>query len=140
MSVSVAVWQPNKDVVVSETTVYELIRKWRIARLNRDQDLLDYPRINILHPEHGIGQGDENEVDTDVELIQRMVEGLPRDVRQVFEAFHLGVIRGEYCRQMPHARRWALLGIDRSTYRSRERTARQRLRRDLLTFFGGALP
>lgn len=125
--------------IVSETTVHELIRKWRVARLNRDQDLLDYPRINILHPEHGIGQGDDNAIDTDVDLVQRLVERMPRDTRLIFEAFHLGIIRGQFCRQMPHARRWLSLGIDRDTYRSRERKARELLRRDLLTFFGDSL-
>jgi len=133
----VALWQ--QDVIVSDTTVNELIRKWRTARLSRDQDLLDYPSINILHPEHGIGQG-EDEHDPDVDTFQRLVDRLPPDIKAVFEAFHLRIIGGFYCRMMPHKQRARLLGIDHDLYRIRERSARDILRRELLTFFGSPLP
>ena len=120
--------------MISETTYNELLRKWRYARLNRDQGLLDYPSINILHPEHGVG-GEEPDDDIDIDTFQGCVDRLPKEIKSVFEAFHLGIIRGEYCRHMPHKVRWLILGIDGKTYKSRQLTAREAIRKNLLNFF-----
>jgi DNA-directed RNA polymerase specialized sigma24 family protein len=112
----------------------DLLRKWRRARLNRGQNVLGYPKTNILHPEHGIGDEDPPN-DPDVEVFQRMVERLTPELRAAFEAFHLGILHGTYCRSAPHRMRAFILGVDKKTYRTREKVAREKIKRDLLTVF-----
>ena len=119
--------------MISETAFRELLRKWRHARLNHDQGELDYPSINILHPEHGIS-GEVSEHDPDVELFQRVVEYLSPELRAVFEAYHLAIIRGCSCKGTPHKLRSAMLRMDPQAYRMREQSAAEIIRRELLTF------
>lgn len=109
-----------------------MLRKWRQARLNRGQGALGYPTTNILHPQHGICD-DGEQGDPDVELFQRVVDRLTPELRAAFEAFHLGILHGSYCRQAPHRMRAFVLGVDKKTYRTRERVARDKIRHDLLT-------
>lgn len=124
--------------MISESTYRELLRKWKHARLNRDQGTLGYPRINILHPEHGIHRqsgigGGEIEHDPDVEMFQRCVDSLLPELRVVFEAFHLGVVHGAYCRRIPHRTRAHRLRVGELLYNKRERAATEIIRNQLLT-------
>lgn len=109
---------------LSAQVVDSMIRAWRRARLDKDALGLGYPRTNVLHPTHGIGVGrglpPVGEM-TDAERVQKLVEQMPPEMRGSFEAFHLGVIRGESCREWDHHCRWLILGISRSTYYARVR-------------------
>lgn len=125
--------------MISESTYRELLRKWKRARLNRDQSALGYPTINILHPEHGSyrhGKGIQYvdlELDPDVEAFQRCVDALLPELRVVFEAFHLGVIHGTWVRKMPHRTRAHRLRIGELLYNKRRRAASEVIRGHLLT-------
>lgn len=125
--------------MISETTYRELLRKWKRARLNRDQGSLGYPTVNILHPEHGSYQKGEGipyldlEADPDVEMFQGCVDALLPELRVVFEAFHLGVIHGTYLRKTPHRARAHRLRIGEMLYKQREKNATEVIRAELLT-------
>ena len=119
--------------MISETTTNEMIRVWRRARLSRDNGHLGYPKINILHPKHGVGDDDEPEENRDVEIIQSIVENMPDEIRFSFEAFHLWIIRNQFCRKRPHKWRWLVLGIDKIRYESRRLAGHQIIRECLLT-------
>lgn len=107
---------------VSPSVVDAMIRSWKLARLAKDAGKLGYPRINILHPEHGVGEEDDTPDDTDAEIVQRIVEGMPGEIRRVFEAAHLAIINGDSCRGKPHKWRALALGIQQEgIYWARER-------------------
>ena len=118
--------------MISESTANEMIRVWRRARLSRDCGRLDYPKINILHPQHGVGD-DEPEENRDAEIVQSIVEKMPDEIRVSFEAVNLGIIRGEFCRKKPHKWRWLVLGIDKIRYESRCLAGYLIIRKGLLT-------
>lgn len=128
--------------MISESSYRELLRKWKRARMDRDQTALGYPAINVLHPEHGSfrpGQGltyVDTEFDPDVEAFQRCVEFLIPELRRVFEAFHLGIVHGAYVRDMPHKTRAHRLRIGELLYKQRERAAGDRIKIRLLTMLG----
>lgn len=125
--------------MISETTYREMLRKWKRARLNRDQGGLGYPAVNILHPEHGSYQkGDgityvDFELDPDIDAFQECVDGLVPELRLVYEAFHLGAINGHYLRKAPHRDRAHRLRIGEMLYKQRERYATNFIREELLT-------
>ena len=120
--------------MISDSTFRALLRKWKHARLTRDEGTLGYPTINILHPEHGVAEG-ELEYDRDVDVFQSCVDRLLPELRAVFEAFHLGVVHGVYCRQIPHRVRCHRLRIGEPLYKTRERSASEIIRSQLLTDF-----
>jgi hypothetical protein len=127
--------------MISETTYRELLRKWKRARLNRDQGSLGFPTVNILHPEHGSYQkGDgipyvDFEFDPDIDAFQQCVDALAPELRSVFEAFHLGVIHGTYLRKTPHRARAHRLRVGEMLYKKRQRAATENIRHQLLTIF-----
>lgn len=116
--------------LISESSVNDLIRTWRRARLTCDESELGYPTTSVLHPKHGISEPPPMDT-ADVDLVQRVVESLPGPVRAVFEAFHLGIIRDQHCRKMPHRWRWLVLGLDQQRYYARERLARREIQESL---------
>jgi len=68
---------------------------------------------------------------TDAERVQKCVERLADEIRAVFEAYHIGLIRGDMClevvkgrrRTMTHKKRALLLGISERSYYTRLRFA-----------------
>ena len=106
---------------VSASVVDDMIAAWRRARLSCDHGRLDYPRINILHPEHGVGEESDEIIDDTADTVQAIVDDMPEGVKTAFLAFHLGIIRNEYCRDKPHKWRSLVLGISHDVYESRER-------------------
>ncbi len=121
--------------MISETATNDMIRAWKRARLSRDCSQLDYPKINILHPKHGIGE-DEVIEDSDAEFVQGIVDRMPGEIRSSFEAFHLGVINGEFCRRRSHKWRCWVLGIDKKQYKSRRLAGHRIIGEYLLTASG----
>lgn len=125
--------------MISDSAYRDLLRKWKRARLNRDQGSLGYPTVNILHPEHGSYQKGQvfadNEFDPDVEVFQQCVDALLPELKVVFEAFHLGVIHGSYVRRIPHRTRAHRLRVGEMLYKKRERAATEIIRHQLLTIF-----
>lgn len=119
--------------MISESSVNAFIRVWRIARMSSAGGHLGFPKVNILHVKHGLGE-DETEDSTDAELVQSIVEQMPAEIRSAFEAYHLGIIRGENCRDKPHKWRWLVLGIDEKRYKAREYAGRNLIRNHLLTY------
>lgn len=111
---------------ISETAVNYFIRVWRIARTTKGADGLSYPTVNILHPEFGIGSPGNilSQAIHDAERVQSIVEKMPKETRSAFEAYHLGVIRGDSCRDMDHKARWIILAISKSTYFRRVKKGR----------------
>lgn len=69
--------------------------------------------------------------ESDAEIVQRWVQRMPEELRTVFEAYHLGLIRGERCLKHPHRARAAILGVGKSTYYERCRAAHSFLRMNL---------
>ena len=57
--------------------------------------------------------------EADAERVQKVVEQMPGEMRTVFEAYYLAIIRGVVCRRWPHAARAATLGIPKATYFTR---------------------
>lgn len=120
-------------IMLSDLALDAFIRSWRRARLARDVGHLGYPTVNILHPKHGVGDDDEPE-DDDAEVVQRYVESMPTEIRVVFEARYLGIIRGDFCRNKPHQWRCLVLGLDKSTYWSRVDSGRNMLKKGLTDY------
>ena len=118
---------------VSKTVVNAMVRSWRIARLSADTGGLGYPRVNILIRAL-MGRGGrifqaDDEL-TDADIVQKIVKVMPYEMQSVFEAYHLGLIRGERCAG-PHEERANLLGITKSVYFKRLPNATQFLARHL---------
>lgn len=103
---------------ISETAADAMIRVWKLARLSKDDGGLYYPSINILHPKHGIGGSGDLPTQglTDAERIQSVVNRMADEIRAAFEAYHLGLIRGQSARGWPHKARALTLGVPASTY------------------------
>lgn len=126
------------DVSVSDSVVNTYIAIWRRARLSTGS-AGGWPPNSILGRivemgpyaastrGRGIHIPPNNQRDEDAEFIQRLVEEMLDGVRTSFEAFHVGVIRGESCRGLPHKARALTLGIDRSTYYDRVEAGRRYL-------------
>lgn len=114
--------------IVSESVVIEMIRHWKAARLSSGVEALDFPTENILSK---AGKGrvrsrppvGEDDI-TDADIIQRIVQEMPYELRSVFEAYHLRLIREQRCRDdLPHKARALILGIDERKYRRRRKAA-----------------
>lgn len=82
------------------------------------------------HASHVETESDEM---TDAERVQALVNQMPPQYQTVFEAYHLGIIRGESCRGKPHKVRAILLGIAEKTYYRRLKWGRNYIRDWLLT-------
>lgn len=114
---------------VAPTVVDAMIRTWRLARLSSDSGALGLARdtiVKLAADPSGTRPGrtgTEAAADklTDAERVQAIVDRMPEQYRDTFEAYHLGIIRGESCRALPHAARAPTLGISRKTYYRRER-------------------
>ena len=98
-----------------------MIKAWKIARLSSGEHVLGYPRTNVLHPTHGVGvaaRAPELGL-TDAQKVQEVVDLMHEAMRSAFEAYHLGIIRGDNARMLPQRARAVILGIPWSTYRAR---------------------
>ena len=115
-------------------TADAMIRCWRIARLSSDTGNLGYPKINILARCHLYG-GRIGTVYTssflpmqaqeDADRVQDIVKQMSEEMRAVFEARHLALIKGSKYRQIPHVERARALDISKSTYWRRVDAATQ---------------
>lgn len=120
--------------MLSDTAVWAMIRKWRLARLFALGNILGFASENILEK---AGKGDRgfpelpDGVLTEAERVQKVVERMPAEMRSAFEARELGIIRGERDKRMPHKARALILGISYETYRIRNNAAHEFLRREL---------
>ena len=109
--------------MIGDTSVAEMIRAWKRARLSSDEHLLGYPSISII-AKFGLARSGrpaplpEGER-TDPEIIQGIVDIMPIEMRFCFEAFHLKLIKGTRCRALPHRARAYALGVSERTYRRR---------------------
>lgn len=132
---------PMENGCLSRSVVDAMIRVWRIARLSTDSECLSYPSISILGRcveqggTDGFYQGYRGSVPTsqgitDAERVQSIVDRMPDEMREVFEAYHLGIIRSQKW-QKPHRERAIKLGIPWTTYRYR-RDAGYKFVQDLL--------
>ncbi len=109
--------------MLSESATNRMIRSWRRARLSSGVAALGYPTENILEK---AGKGrvtaytplPDGEM-TDAEMVQDVVDRMSGEIRAVFEAFHLMLIRGDRCRELPHKARALALAISEKTYRTR---------------------
>ncbi len=114
-------------VAASESVVDAMISRWRKARLSKGEGALGFPTENVISK---AGKGrvlrpppmSDAEL-TDAEVIQTIVNEMPYEPRSVFEAYYLGMIRGQRCNRLPHKARALVLGIGDSTYRRRRRFA-----------------
>ena len=106
--------------MLSDTSYNEFIRIWRFARMTTAAESLGYPRINILIKAL-MGRGgrridlQDGQV-SDADIVQTIVNKMPDEMRTVYEAKLLCLIRGERCIGIPHAGRAIILGIPKSTY------------------------
>jgi hypothetical protein len=117
--------------MLSESTLREFLKSWKAARLSRDLRALGYPRQNVLARVMEMGPLASVRGRTglppiedvgDADLVQSIVEKMPRDMRSTFEAYHLGIIRQESCRDIPHKARALILGITEGMYYRRVRS------------------
>ena len=110
-----------------DTVVNDLIRSWRRARLSSDSGALGYPRISILGKVVEMGgtaiRGGntrpieaESDCLTDADRVQSVVNKMPEVDRSAFEAYHLGIIRGDSCKGKPHKVRALILRISKKSY------------------------
>lgn len=114
---------------VSDTVVHDLIHSWKRARLSSGI-VLGFPKSTLLGRivEFGLaivaGSRGKRPVSqemgvTDADNVQKVVEKMPYELKSVFEAYHLGIIRDEVCRREPHNARAMMLGISYKTYKRR---------------------
>ena len=115
----------------SPSVVNAMIRVWRIARLSADVNSLAFPSISVLGrvvelgpdavaASRGAYRGEPAAQGmTDCERVQVIVERMPGEMKATFEAYHLGIIRGDSCRGTPHKARALILGVSHTTYKGR---------------------
>lgn len=107
--------------LVPPQTVNAKIRAWKYARLSTDGECQGFPKTNVLHPTHGVGTARSMSVsEADAVEIQGIVEKMLPEIRSAFEAYYLGLIRGDTARAWGHKARWLLLGIGKTTYFARK--------------------
>jgi hypothetical protein len=106
--------------MLSDSATAKMILSWKSARLNPGSSNLGYPTENILEK---AGKGRSTSYSplpdgelTDAEMVQKVVDRMSKEIKLVFEAYHLMLIRGKRCRELPHKLRAAALGISKSTY------------------------
>jgi hypothetical protein len=113
--------------MLSVTATHQMILAWKRARMHNDTAALGYPRENIL-AKAGRGRSlrpppiPDGEM-TDAELVQKVVDRMPNEMKRVFEAYHLMLVDDSRCRCLPHKIRASALGITPKTYRMRVRKA-----------------
>lgn len=112
-------------MATSERTVKIMVAKWRKARLEAGEHVLGYKTTNILHPTYGVGMArrDEELGMTDAQKVQAVVEKMHGPMRATFEAWELGLIRGDNARNYSQRARALILGLDWAAYRRRYRRA-----------------
>lgn len=111
---------------ISKSVVDHFIALWRRARLSSDAGSLGLAGDGLLGdvvqkgPDGVAGSRGAtpplSEFVTDADRVQRIVDRMPEEIRTAFEAYHLALIRGERCKNDPHAARALILGISRPTY------------------------
>lgn len=98
-----------------------MIDRWKRARLAGGEHVQGYGTTNILHPEHGVGAPlPAPELgSTDFQKVQTVVDSMHPGMRAVFEAWELGLIRGDNARRYSQRARCLILGLSWSTYKDR---------------------
>ena len=125
--------EPARSVSLSEADDWILV--WRTARLASGHALgwssesiwsrLAEMRILIRMPKTGTANlPPDTDSDIRAAAVQSIVETMPSTIRGPFEAYNIGVIRGDSCRHIPHKARALILGLDRSVYYKRIDMAR----------------
>lgn len=130
--------------MLGNSVVNAMVSSWRRARLSAMigtvsgyssvNSIYRWMRFGMQKPERTyIFSERVNEVQkvSDAEIVQQWVQRMPEEMRTVFEAYHIALIRGERCLKHPHKARAATLGISRSTYYERVKAAHSYLRMNL---------
>jgi hypothetical protein len=116
-----------EDHLACPTVVNHMLREWKLARLSGDMTMA-YPHINIIAKMMILGHGGvsgsrvlreyfpEIAELTDAQRVQFIVEHMQENIRGPFEAYHLGIVRGDSCRGTPHRYRALILGLEKTEY------------------------
>ena len=107
--------------MLSVQTTRIMVAKWRKARLAGGEHVLGYPTTNVLDPTHGVGTAQRVEELglTDAQKVQEAVDQMHMPMRTTFEAWELGLIRGDNARNYSQRARALILGLTWDAYRSR---------------------
>jgi len=117
---------------VAESVALAMLRTWRRVRTDVDSGGLNYPTVNILHPRAGLGAPFEPlQRLADAERVQAIVNDMPANIRRAFEAYYLGLVGGERCRDSRQKARAVLLRISEGTYFRRVAAGRLIVREQL---------
>jgi hypothetical protein len=121
----------------SDSVVNEWIGNWRLARLSKDIGcaeggflgrLVDLGPAAILSGIFGSGilaLFFRSQLERDAEVVQRIVDRMPKETKDAFEASYLAIIRGQYCTDWPHTARAQTLGITRDQYNWRVKAGKK---------------
>jgi hypothetical protein len=126
---------------VSGSVVDHDIETWRRARLGSEAHVFGWPPESLLWRIVDLGlQAIASlrcavrmstvpqtmiPVEMDAVRVQAIVDRMPDEMRAAFEAYHLGIVRGDSCRDKPHKYRANLLAISESTYYRRKDAGRE---------------
>jgi hypothetical protein len=113
--------------MLSDSATARMIWHWKRARLSTGTVQLGYPKENVISKAR-MGRSVSlpamfDDQMTDAEMVQATVDKMSKEISSVFEAFHLMLIRGERCRELPHKSRALALGINYKTYKARNLAA-----------------
>ena len=122
---------------VSDSVVNYWINRWRLASFSRDGGrdaggflgrLVDLGPAAILSGIFGtnvLALFFRSQLEKDAEIVQRIVDRMPDEMRTAFVACHLEIIRDERCRGWPHTARANSLGITRDQYNWRVKAGKR---------------
>ena len=105
---------------VSQTVADAMISSWKRSRLSTVSTYLGFPRLNIL-AKFGMARSGrppplpDGEL-TDAEIVQKIVERMPVEIKRAFEARHLAIIAGKRRNGMLHRDRAKILCVPVRTY------------------------
>lgn len=135
---AVAARKPIADTVLDDT-----IRTWKRVRLSKGHEL-GWPPDSLLGRIVDMGlqaiaalrariKGSTAPVtflpvDMDAIYVQRIVDEMPYPLQSAFVAYHLGIVRGDVCRERSHKYRAELLAIHEREYYRRKDSAREYIR------------
>lgn len=119
------------SLTTSPTVVDAMIRVWKIARLNSGAQALAYPSTSLIARCVELGGTDgvmchsyrgnipASQGLTDAERVQSIVDKMPDELRNCFEAYHLALIGEKSYQRVPHRIRAGALKITRNVYNLR---------------------
>ena len=126
---------------ISASVVDDYITTWRRARLASEWHALGWPPESLLGRIVDLGLQVLASlratirmtttpqlmmpVEIDAIYVQSIIEKMPKEMRAAFEAYHLGIVRGDNCRDKPHKYRATLLAIAEKTYYRRRDAGRE---------------